>query len=300
MQDSLRATLPAAVSLMSQRLHVCKSGVLYIMNMIYIYTIVCTDHCLSIYLSYIISFVIYPTITPSYHLLTLKLTNLRNMSLLRSCCISCITCRSLAVADSRLTNQSVASIIYCAVGGGMSQYFAKNRLLGQSRFLPARGGPISTDIPLTSVIIPYAVVSLSNPIKSTSTIGGSAMWPPVKHKQHVHLQNDWQSVGTNRVCLHSHHAIFYWYFQEYSVKILHAIIDRVCLGIPKWCIVGYSLPCPIESCALLVIKNTTSYTVFQLQSQRGELSRPHPYLFNHIRTTFLQDFKLRDKILTIK
>ena len=108
--------------------------------MIYMYTIVCTNHCLSIYLSYIISFVIYHTITPSYHSLTLKLTNLRNMSLLRSCqisyscCISCITCRSPAIADSRLTNQFVAGIIYCAVGAGgvMSQYFAKNRLLGQT------------------------------------------------------------------------------------------------------------------------------------------------------------------------
>ena len=29
-------------------------------------------------------------------------------------------------------------------------------------------------------------------------------------------------------------------------NLIHAIIDWVCLGIPKQCIVGYSLTCPIE------------------------------------------------------
>ena len=35
---------------------------------------------------------------------------------------------------------------------------------------------------------------------------------------------------------------------SYSVKILYDIIDGVCLGISKQCIVGYSLACPIERC----------------------------------------------------
>ena len=131
------------------------------MNMIYMYTIVCTDHCLSIYLSYIISFVIYHTIAPSYDPLTLKLTNLRNMSLLRSCCISCITWRSLAVADSRLINQSVAGKIYCAVGGWMSQYFAKNRLLGQTNQILIQPSSCS-NTQHTAVLYYRPKLSLSN------------------------------------------------------------------------------------------------------------------------------------------
>ena len=35
-------------------------------------------------------------------------------------------------------------------------------------------------------------------------------------------------------------VIIHWNFQEYSVNILNAIIDRVCLGLPELCIVGYS------------------------------------------------------------
>ena len=42
-----------------------------------------------------------------------------------------------------------------------------------------------------------------------------------------------------------HNAMFHWNFQKYSVRVLYAIIDWVCRGIPKWCIVGYSLTCPI-------------------------------------------------------
>ena len=41
---------------------------------------------------------------------------------------------------------------------------------------------------------------------------------------------------------------FHWNFQKYSVKILYAIIDWVCLGIPKHWLVGYLLTCPIEQC----------------------------------------------------
>ena len=40
-----------------------------------------------------------------------------------------------------------------------------------------------------------------------------------------------------------HNAIFHWNFKIYSVKILLAIIDWLCLGIPKWCIVGYLFTC---------------------------------------------------------
>ena len=43
-----------------------------------------------------------------------------------------------------------------------------------------------------------------------------------------------------------HNAIQSWNFQTYSVKIPHAIIDWVCLEIPKLCIVGYSLPSPVN------------------------------------------------------
>ena len=39
---------------------------------------------------------------------------------------------------------------------------------------------------------------------------------------------------------HSNNAFFQWNFQKHSVKIIYAIaiIDWVCLGFPKWCIVG--------------------------------------------------------------
>ena len=37
-----------------------------------------------------------------------------------------------------------------------------------------------------------------------------------------------------RACLqHSLNAVFLWNFQKYSVEILYAIIDWVCLGFPK-------------------------------------------------------------------
>ena len=43
---------------------------------------------------------------------------------------------------------------------------------------------------------------------------------------------------------HSHNAIVHLNFQKYSVKILYAIMDWVCLGQPKQSIVGYSSTCP--------------------------------------------------------
>ena len=47
---------------------------------------------------------------------------------------------------------------------------------------------------------------------------------------------------------HSHHndVFFHRNCQKYSVKIIYTIIDWVCLGIPEWCIVGYSVTCPIN------------------------------------------------------
>ena len=48
-------------------------------------------------------------------------------------------------------------------------------------------------------------------------------------------------------CLqHFLNVIFHWYFQNYSVKILYAIIDWEYLEILKWWIMGYSLSCSIE------------------------------------------------------
>ena len=40
---------------------------------------------------------------------------------------------------------------------------------------------------------------------------------------------------------HSHTANFFQSFQNYYVDILNVIIDKVCLGIPKYGIVGYTL-----------------------------------------------------------
>ena len=38
----------------------------------------------------------------------------------------------------------------------------------------------------------------------------------------------------NRACIQqAHNAIFHWNFQKYSVKVIYAIIDSVCLGYPK-------------------------------------------------------------------
>ena len=54
-------------------------------------------------------------------------------------------------------------------------------------------------------------------------------------------------LSGKRACLqHFPNAIFHWYFQNYSVKILYAIIDWEYLEISKWWIMGYSLSCPIE------------------------------------------------------
>ena len=44
---------------------------------------------------------------------------------------------------------------------------------------------------------------------------------------------------------HSHNAIFHWKFQKYSV----------CLKIPKLCIVGYSLTCPILLMVIVMLCN---------------------------------------------
>ena len=56
----------------------------------------------------------------------------------------------------------------------------------------------------------------------------------------VYLLYKWVQY-INRVCeQNSHCAIFHWNYQNYSVKIIYAIIDWVCLGFPKWCIVGFS------------------------------------------------------------
>ena len=55
---------------------------------------------------------------------------------------------------------------------------------------------------------------------------------------------------------------FYWIFQKYSVKILYAIVNRVCLGIPVQCFVGYSLTCIIGgSCSRCLLQNSKSYTL---------------------------------------
>ena len=67
----------------------------------------------------------------------------------------------LHVADSRLTNQSVAGIIYCAVGGGMSQYFAKNRLLGQTNRILIQPSSCS-NTQHTAVLYYRPKLSLSN------------------------------------------------------------------------------------------------------------------------------------------
>ena len=45
---------------------------------------------------------------------------------------------------------------------------------------------------------------------------------------------------------HSHIAVFSQNSQKNSTKILYANIDWDCVGIPKWCIVGYSVACSIE------------------------------------------------------
>ena len=56
--------------------------------------------------------------------------------------------------------------------------------------------------------------------------------------------------------------------RKYFVKILYAIIDaidRVCLEIPKLCIVGYSLTCPIKS-SELIVEAVSSVSQFPMRS----------------------------------
>ena len=49
---------------------------------------------------------------------------------------------------------------------------------------------------------------------------------------------------------------------KYSVKIIYAIIDWVYPGLPKWCIVGYSLTCPIAMLNIYAL-------IFRLRSLRN-------------------------------
>ena len=48
-----------------------------------------------------------------------------------------------------------------------------------------------------------------------------------------HYHNNLQTMVKDFRIGHSHNAIFHRNFQKYSVEILYAVIDWVCLGNPK-------------------------------------------------------------------
>ena len=53
----------------------------------------------------------------------------------------------------------------------------------------------------------------------------------LQNKNKIHKCNRPTTPRGNMI-FNSHNAIFHWNFQKHSVKILHAIIDQECLGIP--------------------------------------------------------------------
>ena len=93
------------------------------------------------------------------------------------------------------------------------------------------------------------------------------------------------SVGrpTYSGCLQqSHNAILNWNSKKYSIKLSYAIINSVCLGIPKQCFMGYASKRPIppirlNSCC------TLWYTILNLS---------HPQLFCYPVLTVLHNLLL--------
>ena len=65
------------------------------------------------------------------------------------------------------------------------------------------------------------------------------------------------SLFFNRACLqHSHNAIFHWTLQNYSVKVLYAIIDWGSGNSKIMLNVGYSLTCSISVKIFYCCRNT--------------------------------------------